>query len=66
MVAVGAHHEQAWPRVPHVLQQDLGGRRRRDDGVQPMRGSVGGQVLAGQLGQRLRLGAVAGRSWVSK
>jgi hypothetical protein len=26
-VTVLAHHEQAWPRVPHLLQQDFGGRR---------------------------------------
>jgi hypothetical protein len=58
MVAVGAHHEQAGARVLDLLQQDLGGWRSRDDGTQPVWGSVGGQVLAGQASERLRLGAV--------
>ena len=59
MVAVGAHHEEAGPRVTHVLEQDLGRGCRRRNGVQPVRRAVGGEVLAGLAGDGFGLGAVA-------
>ena len=58
-VALGAHHQQPGAGVPDPLQEDVGGRCGRDDGMQPMWGPLRGQVLARQVDQRLGLGAVA-------